>query len=238
MSMEILATYWPILLQGTWLTIRIVILSFIIGYALGIVIALVSLVPSRLARLFASGYTLILRSIPFIITLFLVYYGLPFFGFRLPAYVAGTAALSLFVSAYFSEIIRAAIVSLPRGQFESGRVLGMSPLQTMRHIIAPQVIPAVIPPSTNMTLTMTKESAVLSSITVGELTYQSLIIQGNTFAPFEAFGASAAIYWLLTACIAFGATRLEKRTGRWRDSGVTRSRIASSYLSFERTAND
>lgn len=235
MSMDIFTTYWPILLQGTWLTIRIVFVSFLIGYALGIFVALISFIPSRLTRLLASAYTLVLRSIPFIITLFLVYYGLPFFGFRLPAYMAGTAALSLFVSAYYSEIIRAAIVALPKGQFESGRVLGMSPLQTMRHVIAPQVIPAVIPPSTNMTLTMTKESAVLSSITVGELTYQSLIIQGNTFAPFEAFGASAAIYWILTAFIASGAARLEKRTGRWRDDGVTRSKIASSFLSFERT---
>lgn len=238
MSLDIFTTYWPILLQGTWLTVRIVFVSFVIGYAIGILVALISLIPSKFARLFAGTYTLVLRSIPFIITLFLVYYGLPFFGFRLPAYVAGTVALSLFVSAYYCEIIRAAIVALPKGQFESGRVLGMSPLQTMRHVIAPQVIPAVIPASTNMTLTMTKESAVLSSITVGELTYQSLIIQGNTFAPFEAFGASAAIYWFLTACIAFGARRLEKKTGGWRDDGVTRSKIASSYLSFEWTRND
>lgn len=235
MSIDIFQTYWPLLLQGTWLTIRIVFASFAIGYVLGIAVALISLIPNPVARCFAAAYTLVLRSIPFIITLFLVYYGLPFFGFRLPAYIAGTAALSLFVSAYYCEIIRAAIVALPRGQFESGRVLGMSPLQTMRHVIAPQVVPAVIPPSTNMTLTMTKESAVLSSITVGELTYQSLIIQGNTFAPFEAFGASAAIYWLLTALMASGAKRMEKRWGQWRDDGVTRSKIAASYLSFERT---
>lgn len=235
MSIDVLLTYWPLLLQGTWLTIKIVFASFLIGYSVGILIALVSIIPSAPAKIFAATYTLVLRSIPFIITLFLVYYGLPFFGFRLPAYVAGTVALSLFVSAYYCEIIRAAIVALPKGQFESGRVLGMSPLQTMRNVIAPQVIPAVIPPSTNMTLTMTKESAVLSSITVGELTYQSLIIQGNTFAPFEAFGASAAIYWMLTALIAYAAKRLEKRTGRWRDEGVTRNKIAASYLSFERT---
>lgn len=234
MSIEIFQTYWPLLVQGTWLTIRIVFASFVVGYTLGIIVALVSLIPNPIARLFAAAYTMVLRSIPFIITLFLVYYGLPFFGFRLPAYIVGTVALSLFVSAYYCEIIRAAIVALPKGQFESGRVLGMSPLQTMRHVIAPQVIPAVIPPSTNMTLTMAKESAVLSSITVGELTYQSLVIQGNTFAPFEAFGTSAAIYWLLTILIAFGAKRMEKHSGRWRDEGVTRSKIAASYLSFER----
>jgi His/Glu/Gln/Arg/opine family amino acid ABC transporter permease subunit len=233
-SFDVLQTYWPLLVQGTWLTIRIVVSAFILGYSLGIITALISLIPNRVAQGFVATYTLVFRSIPFIVILFFCYYGLPFAGIRVPAYVTGTLALSLFVSAYYCEIIRAAIIALPKGQFESARVIGMSPLQAIRHVILPQVIPAVIPPSTNMTLTMTKESAVLSSITVGELTYQSLIIQGNTFAPFEAFAATTAIYWLMTALMAAGAKRLEKRVGSWRDDNLTRSKIAASFLSFER----
>ena len=152
----------------------------------------------------------------------------------MPALFAGTLALSLFVSAYYAEIVRAAILALPRGQFESARAIGMSPAQAMRHIVGPQVMRTIIPPSTNMTLTMMKESAVLSSITVPELTYQSLVVQGNTFAPFEVFAAVTLIYWLIAATIAEASRRLEKRVGLAQTQNVTRNKIADRYLSLER----
>ncbi len=140
----------------------------------------------------------------------------------------------MFVSAYYSEIVRAAILALPRGQFESARAIGMSPAQAMWNVVAPQILRTLIPPSTNMTLTMMKESAVLSSITVPELTYQSLVVQGNTFAPFEVFAAVTLIYWLISAVIAEASRRLEKRVGLAHTESVARNPIADRYLSLER----
>ncbi|TNC07716.1 amino acid ABC transporter permease [Methylobacterium terricola] len=230
----ILVQYWPLFLQGAWLTIQISVQAFLLGYTLGIAVALLGLMPGRLPRLAAASYVEVLRAIPFIIILFVIYYGLPFSGLRLPAPLVGTVALGLFASAYYAEIVRAGILALPRGQFESARAIGMSPLQAMRHIVGPQVARAIVPPSTNMTLTMIKESAVLSSITVPELTYQGLVVQGNTFAPFEVFAAVTLIYWGITLAVAGAAHRLERRLGVAQARSVSRNRLAASYLLLER----
>lgn len=228
----ILVDYWPLLLQGAWLTLQVSVAALLLGYAAGIVVALIALTPGWLPRLVAGFYVEILRNIPFIIILFVVYYGLPFWGIRLPATLVGTVALALFASAYYAEIVRAAILALPRGQFESARAIGMSPANAMWHVVAPQILRTLVPPSTNMTLTMMKESAVLSSITVPELTYQSLVVQGNTFAPFEVFAAVASIYWLIAVAIAEASRRLERRVGAVQAEAVSRNRIADRYLSL------
>ena len=228
----VLVDYWPLLLQGAWLTLQVSVAALVMGYVAGIVVALIALVPGWLPGLVTGFYVETLRNIPFIIILFVVYYGLPFCGIRLPATLVGTAALALFASAYYAEIVRAAILALPRGQFESARAIGMSPMSAMWHVVAPQILRALVPPSTNMTLTMMKESAVLSSITVPELTYQSLVVQGNTFAPFEVFAAVASIYWLIAAIIAEASRRLERRVGAVQANGVSRNRIAERYLSL------
>jgi His/Glu/Gln/Arg/opine family amino acid ABC transporter permease subunit len=230
----VLVQYWPLFLQGAWLTIQVSAQAFVLGYLLGIAVALLSLVPGWLPRLAVSVYVEVLRAIPFIIILFVVYYGLPFSGVRLPATLVGTVALALFASAYYAEIIRAGILALPRGQFESARAIGMSPFQAMRHIVGPQVARAIVPPSTNMTLTMIKESAVLSSITVPELTYQGLVVQGNTFAPFEVFAAVTLIYWAITLVVAWLARSLERRLGVAQARSVSRNRLAASFLLLER----
>lgn len=228
----LLLDYWPLLLQGAWLTVRISAAALVIGYAAGITVAMIALMPGLLPRLVAGLYIETLRNIPFIILIFVVYYGLPFSGIRLPATIVGTLALALFASAYYAEIVRAAILALPRGQYESARAIGMSPAQSMRHVVAPQILRALVPPSTNMTLTMMKESAVLSSITVPELTYQSLVVQGNTFAPFEVFAAVASIYWLIAAVIAESSRRLERSVGAAQAADISRNRIADRYLSL------
>jgi len=228
----VLVDYWPLLLQGAWLTLQVSAAAFVMGYVVGIAIALIALVPGWVPRLVTGLYVETLRNIPFIIILFVVYYGLPFSGIRLPAVLVGTAALALFASAYYAEIVRAAILALPRGQFESARAIGMSPMSAMRHVVAPQILRTLVPPSTNMTLTMMKESAVLSSITVPELTYQSLVVQGNTFAPFEVFAAVASIYWLIAVVIAEASRRLERRVGTAQAGASGRNRIADRYLSL------
>jgi His/Glu/Gln/Arg/opine family amino acid ABC transporter permease subunit len=233
-DVSVFTTYWPLFLQGALLTIQVCLAAFVVGFALGTVLALLALVPLRPLRFLIGAYLAVLRGIPFIIILFLVHYGLPFAGVRLPAVFTGTIALSLFASAYFAEIVRAAIVALPKGQFESARAIGMSPGQAMRYVVAPQILRPLVPPSTNMTLTMIKESSVLSSITVAELTYQGLVVQGNTFAPFEVFAVVAGAYWLISIAVARAATLLERKAGGAQSKTVTRNSLADSFLSLER----
>src|ERR1700761_6226994 len=142
----LLLDYWPQLLQGTLLTIQVAASAFVLGYLIGIAIALIALLPGWPGRLVASVYIETLRNIPFIIIAFVVYYGLPFSGVRLPATLVGTIALGMFASAYYAEIVRAAILGLPRGQFESARAIGMSPAQAMWDVLAPQILRTLVPP--------------------------------------------------------------------------------------------
>ena len=123
----------------------------------------------------------------------------------------GILALAAFGSAYFAEIIRAGIDAVPKGQLESARAIGMTDWQAMKNIILPQTISIVLPPLTNQTLTLIKESAVLSTITVHELTMTGLMVQGETFRPFEVFIMVALLYWALNETIATIMRKLEKK---------------------------
>ena len=180
-----------------------------------------------------AAYVGCLRSVPFIIILFVLYYGLPFAGIRLPAFLVGVVALAVFSSAYYAEVIRAAVQAIPSGQFDSARAIGMTYPQAMWHVITPQILRAVVPPSTSTTLSMMKESAVLSSITVPELTYQGLVVQGDTFAPVEVFAAVTILYWAMAIVIAAIARQAEARFGRYQTRAVMRSQIAARYLSLD-----
>ena len=139
---------------------------------------------------------------------------MPFYGLRLSAEYVGIFALAAFGSAYFAEIIRAGIDAIPKGQLESARAIGMTDWQSMKNIILPQTVKIVIPPLTNQTLTLIKESAILSTITVHELTMTGLMVQGETFRPFEVFIMVALLYWALNETIASIMRRIEKSYNR------------------------
>ena len=224
----------PLFLRGALLTLEICLCALVTGYIWGVALALLRIAPQRPLRFFAGAWIASMRSVPFIILLFVIHYGMPFAGLRLPSIVTGTVSLAMFASAYYAEVVRAAIQALPPGQYESARVIGMSPAQAMRNVIFPQILRALVPPSTNITLTMLKESAVLSSVTIPELSYQGLIVQGNTFAPFEVFAAVAGLYWLISIATAELARRLERRVGGREAASVTRNALAERYLSLDK----
>lgn len=222
----------PLFLEGAWLTLRIALTAFIIGMAIGTGAAVAALSRLSLLRWLVGIYITVMRGIPFIVLLFLIHYGLPAAGIRVPALFTGMAALSLFAGAYYTEIIRACVMALPRGQWESARAIGMSPWHAARHVVLPQIAAPMVPPVVNCTVTMIKESSVISSITVAELTFQGLVVQGNTFAPFEVFVVVAALYWAITAIFAFTAGAFEARFAGSR--GVrAMSPLVSRYLVLE-----
>lgn len=221
---------WSLFLRGTWMTIAIAFGAVVAGFLLSIPIALMALSHRRILRWIATAYVEWFRNIPFIVVLYLFFYGLPFFNIRVPEALVGMIALAFFASSYFAEIIRGAILAVPKGQMEAARAIGMSYFQGLWEIVAPQTLRLLLPPSTNTSISMIKETSVLSTITVAELTYQGLVVQGETFAPFEVFLTTAAIYWAITAAFAYCMHRSEKAFGIAQGSSQARQSLADRYL--------
>jgi polar amino acid transport system permease protein len=222
----------PLFLEGAWLTLRLTFVVFLVGTIIATWAAIASFSALAPLRWLVNAYVAVMRGIPFIVLLFLTHYGLPAAGFRVPAMITATAALSLFAGAYYTEIIRACVKALPRGQWEAARTIGMSPAKAVIHVVLPQIIAPMLPPLVNCTMTMIKESSVISSITVAELTFQGLVVQGNTFAPFEVFAAVALLYWGITSVFALPAQLLEKRI-RKDHSGHGLTPLVARYLLLE-----
>ena len=221
---------WTLFAHGAWLTIIIAAAAVLAGFLISVPIALMALSHRRTLRWIATAYVEWFRNIPFIVVLYLFFYGLPFFNVRLPEAVVGTIALAFFASSYFAEIIRGAILAVPKGQMEAARAIGMSYFQGLWEIVAPQTVRLLLPPSTNTSISMVKETSVLSTITVAELTYQGLVVQGETFAPFEVFLTTAAIYWAVTAVFAYFMHRSEKAFGAAQGAHQARTSLADKYL--------
>ncbi|HEY0122439.1 MAG TPA: amino acid ABC transporter permease [Rhizobium sp.] len=233
MDFSVIANNWPLFAKGIWMTIQVSIAAIILGFCIAFGVALVRTSRFRALRVAASVYVEVLRNIPFIILLFIFFYGLPFAGIRLPEQAAGTIALSLFASAYYGEIIRGAMAAVPRGQVEAARAMGFTFAQTLRDIVIPQMWKFALPPMAGTTTMTVKESSILSTITVAELTYQGLIVQGMTFAPFEVFFAVAGLYWAYTALISQLFRQAERRLGVSELAAAYRSPVARKYLTLD-----
>ena len=218
-DLSIFTSYAPQFFLGFWMTIRIVIGAIILGMPFGLVLALCQRSRFRLLRILAVSYIEIFRNTPFIIQVFIFFYVLPFYGLHLPAAYVGTVALAAFGSAYFAEVIRGGINAVAKGQLESARATGMSDWEAMRYVVLPQTLPIILPAMTNQTLSLVKESAILSTITVGELTMAAITVQGETFRPFEAFIMIALMYWALNETIAIIMRRVERKVSNRSNSG-------------------
>lgn len=229
LDINIFINYWPEIGQGFLVTIMITIGALLVGLPLGLVFALARLADVRVLRWPAIACIEVIRNTPFMIQVFLIFYVLPFYGIRMPSWLVGIISLGIFSSVYYAEIVLAGIESVPRGQMEAARATGMSYARGMRHIVFPQMLGFVLPPTANQTLSLVKESAILSTITVSEMTYTALRIQGETFSPFEVFLMIAALYWLLNEVIATAIRYLERRSEGTRKQGLTgRRRVATA----------
>jgi len=219
-DLSIFINYGPQLFLGFLMTIKIVISAIILGIPFGLVLALGQRSRLKLVRVLSASFIEIFRNTPFIIQVFMFFYVLPFYGFHLPAAYVGIVALAAFGSAYFAEVIRGGINAVAKGQLESARATGMSDWQAMRYVVLPQTLPIILPAMTNQTLSLVKESAVLSTITVGELTMAAVKVQGETFRPFEAFIMIAMMYWALNETIAILMRRVERKVSNRSNSGL------------------
>ena len=181
----LLMRYGPQLMSGLVYTVCVCGIANLIAIGVGLIIALLQNLPVLPVRKLCRGYIALVRGTPILVQLFLLYYGGPSIGARLDAVTAGVIGLSAYGGAYFAEIFRAGFQSIPRGQIEAARVLGMSSAQIVRRIKLPQMLVLIIPPSVNQVIIIIEKLAVLSIITVPELTKVTIRIVSETFVIIE-----------------------------------------------------
>lgn len=199
-----------LLLKGMLLTAQISVISMLFALVIAVLVASVSLGSSRFIRLPAVAYVEAIRNTPFIVQVFLIYFGLPSFGIRLDPTVAAILAMSIYGGAYCSEVIRAGIQSITKGQVEAGRALGMSPLTIFIHVIFKPALAAVFPSLAAQFILLLLSSSVVSAISVPELTGIGNDIQGITLRNMEIYLVIAVVYVILVAVLKGSMTVLER----------------------------
>jgi polar amino acid transport system permease protein len=198
------------LLQGLWITFKITAVSLILAFTFGLVTAMLRLSNSLAAHAVAWGYLELIRNTPLLIQLFFIYFVIsPVMD--ISAFTSAVLALSLFEGAYISEIFRSGIVSIDKGQWEAAQSLGMNTYATYRHVILPQAVRRVLPPLTSQAISLIKDSALVSTIAIYDLTMQGQAIIAETFLAFEIWFTVAAIYLVVTGILSFGVHALEER---------------------------
>jgi polar amino acid transport system permease protein len=189
---------WPLLLDGLLLTIKLSLVSMVFGMVIATACAFAASYGSKALQRAVLAYVEFIRNTPFLVQLFVVYLGLPSLGIRLQAEHAAILAMAINVGAYGGEIIRAGIESIPRGQVEAGKVLGLRPLQIFRLIIFKQALIAIYPALTSQFILLMLGSSIVSAIAVEELTATANTIQSRTFRTFEVYFIVTLIYMALS----------------------------------------
>jgi His/Glu/Gln/Arg/opine family amino acid ABC transporter permease subunit len=202
------------LLEGLVVTVESSLIALFVGIPLGILICAGQRSRTTALRRAAYGYVWVLRTIPEALLVFWIYFCSPFLvPFTLNAFLAGSVAIGIVAGAYFAEIFRGGISTVPLGQVEAGRALGLRPMVVWTKIIAPQALRAIIPPSVNYFADIVKNTTILATIGVGELAFQAYQLGAETFRYFEFLTAIALIYFVLIVTIA-GLSRLVERRFR------------------------
>ena len=204
----------PALFGGLWVTIQVSLLAFALAAILGLFMALGRRSDNKWLSEPLGALIEFVRSTPLLVQLFFFFYVLPRYGVRMPAFVLGTIALGLHYGTYASEVYRAGINAVGRGQWEAARALNFSPARTWTGIILPQAIPPMIPALGNYLVAIFKESAQLSAITVTELMATASIIGAQTFRYLESITLVGALYFLISYPSSLVVRRLEARYAR------------------------
>lgn len=210
MDFSFLSKYYMFFLIGTKNTVLLSVCSVFIGVILGLFISLMKLSKNKVLNIVSSVYIEILRGTPILVQLFIVYYGLPTLGIELPTFAAGIIALSINSSAYVAEIVRAGIQAVDKGQMEAARSLGMSNNMAMRYIIIPQGLKNILPALGNEFIVLIKESSIVMMVGIPDVMYNTNIVRGNTFQPFEPLIVAAIIYFILTFTLSKFMNKIER----------------------------
>ncbi|MEW8969209.1 amino acid ABC transporter permease [Mesobacillus jeotgali] len=202
----------PYILKGIGVTLKIVIVAGLLGFAFGIVLAIFKISKAKLLNWFADAYTSIFRGTPLILQLMIIYYGAPqIIGFEISSYTAAVASFSLNSAAYISEIIRAGILAVDKGQKEAAMALGVPGNRMMRDIILPQALKNILPALMNEFITLTKESAIVTVIAVNDIMRRAYVVGGEQYRFFEPMIFAGLIYYLMVISLTFIGKLVERR---------------------------
>jgi polar amino acid transport system permease protein len=206
---DVLLRYWPMLLQGFEITLILAAAGFLLGFVIGIPVALAETYGSRLVRWLAIGYVELIRGTPMLVQIFLIYYALPQIGIRFDAITAAILGLGINSGAYQAEYFRGSIKSIPSGQMDAALSIGMKLTQALFSVILPQSLRLVIPAWTNEIVYLVQYSSVAYLVTVVELTAVGGIIGVRTFQYVAIYSIIALIYLATTIAITRATRRIE-----------------------------
>jgi His/Glu/Gln/Arg/opine family amino acid ABC transporter permease subunit len=210
-NFRVILEYLPFYLKCFWATIWLSGISLMGALVAGILACAMRLSANRAVSAAAGAYIESIRSTPLLAQLYFFYFGLPSLGIRFPEAVTGIFALTLNSGAYIAEIIRAGIQSIPHGQIEAGLASGLSYFQRMRYIVLPQALGVTIPPLLGQAIVLVKDSALLSLISIVELTRAGQILTSERFMPAEGFLTTAAFYLLIYYVLKYFSQWSQKR---------------------------
>jgi polar amino acid transport system permease protein len=194
---EFLAQYGDRILSGTLITILLTVLATFLAVAIALVAGLMRMAPNPLIRGVATVYIEIFRGTSLLVQLYWIFFVLPLFGITLEKFTAGFVAVGMNLGAYGAELVRGAILSVPRGQWEAALALNMSPAKRMRRVILPQALLIMLPPWGNLLIELLKGTALVALIAVADLMFQAKQINGTTFLSAQTFGTALIIYYVL-----------------------------------------
>jgi glutamine transport system permease protein len=215
MHWQAIHDYFPMLLQGTGVTLELTFLSVILGTVLGLILGLGRLSKNPILRWPSLLYITFFRGTPLFVQILLIHFALlpTLFGHGMDPFISGVVALTLNSGAYIAEIFRAGIQSIDRGQMEAARSIGMTYAQAMWNVIIPQAFRRMLPPLGNEAIALSKDSSLLAAISGGELAYQAKTMFGATTLTWESFLTAALIYLCITLILAQIVSLLEKKYG-------------------------
>lgn len=203
-------SFWSLLSAGLRFTVPLAILSFILGLAVGVVVALIRLYGPQPLKWLGDFYVWVIRGTPLLVQLFLIFYGLPSAGITLDAFPAALIGFTVNVGAYSSEIVRGAILSVPKGQWNAAYSLGMSGAQAIRWVIVPQSVFVSLPPLGNTFISLIKDTSLAAVITVPEMFLAAQRIVSVTYEPLILYVEAALIYLLFSTVLSHIQARLEQ----------------------------
>jgi cystine transport system permease protein len=206
---------WPIVTGAITGTIPLALASFVLGLVLGLVVALMRLSRGRLVSGIARVYISVIRGTPLLVQLFVIFYGLPSIGLTINPWPSALIAFSLNVGGYAAEVIRAAIQSVPKGQWEAAHMIGMSHRLALRRIILPQAARVSVPPLSNTFISLVKDTSLASLILVTELFRQAQEIAAFSQEFMALYIEAALVYWVLCLFLSGGQSLLERRLDRY-----------------------
>lgn len=213
-SLQLILDSLPFLLKGAVWTVLLSLGGMFFGLVLGFFLALMRLSQNMVVRAVARVYVSFFRGTPLLAQLFMIYYGLPEIGIQLDALPSALVGFSLNMAAYVCEILRAAIASIDRGQWEAAASIGMTRTQTLRRTILPQAARTALPPLGNSFISLVKDTSLAAVIQVPELFRQAQLITARTFEIFSMYLTAALIYWVLASTLAALQNTLENRVNR------------------------